>query len=66
MPLQRGIISICGFMLFGCYEISLYEMSCFESLTSYLYMSYLEEGFLRLLFMRVDCEVNRPSFLGVR
>jgi hypothetical protein len=27
-------------------------------------MSYLEEGFLRLLFMRVDCECNRPSFLA--
>jgi hypothetical protein len=23
-------------------------------------------GFFRLLFLRVDCECNRPSFLGVR
>ncbi len=34
--LLRDIIIMCGLMLFGCYEISLYEMSCFASLTSYL------------------------------
>jgi hypothetical protein len=61
----RGIIIICGFLLFGCYEISLWDVMFCEPYELFVDVIF-RRGFFRLLFLRVGCECIRPSFLGGR